>query len=148
MKSEDDNLCSIYILELKSQLESWKAYLDSIRVVFDSNDMESDNIVVQGIAAENILNEIKESVKISLSFSHFDENEVERANLQEVLRIEKAIEKIKKECVSALQKNTENLRSEIIKVREEIDSFSNPFRSLSSVYSKNVDRGEIIEVEV
>lgn len=148
MKSEDDNLCSIYILELKSQLESWKAYLDSIRVVFDSNDMESDNIVVQGIAAENSLNEIKESVKISLSFSHFDENEVERANLQEVLRIEKEIEKIKKECVSALQKNTENLRSEIIKVREEIDSFSNPFRSLSSVYSKNVDRGEIIEVEV
>lgn len=147
MENEADKLCTLYILELQAQLEKWRDYLASISSDFISNEAESDKIAVQGVVSKEILNEIKESVKVSLSFSHFNEKKVRAANLKEVLKIEKNIEKIKNECVFVLEKNAEILRSEMIKIRGQLDSFSNPFRSLSSVYSKSEDGGEIVEIE-
>lgn len=137
---------------LEAQRQKFQEYLTVLEKQGDC--IEADNTEALAAHAEleqQIVKGISSLQKVIVPMSEMYQStngSIRESDRKSVESIQKDLNRLQARVLEQNEKNRELLRSHLVSLRQQIESFRNPYRNVSSVYAKKVAQGKLVTVEV
>jgi len=135
---------------LEQQREKFKEYLTVLEKQQDSINTENTTALIAHTELEqqvvkNIANLQKVIVPMGKIYNAKAASSAEQASIE---NLQQELNELQSKVLVQNQKNRDLLRVHIENLKNQMDNFKNPYKNIRSVYAKNTNVGNMVEIHV
>lgn len=137
---------------LLEQRKKFQEYLDVLEKQGSSIEAENAESIASHAAMEqSIVKTITNLQKVIIPFSKmYDATSkgIDRNEKNAVSDIQNDLNRLQTKVLAQNKQNRDLLRTHIVQIRKQLDNFKNPYKNISSIYSRRAAQGSFIALDV
>lgn len=137
---------------LSEQRKKFQEYLEILEKQGSSIESENTQAIVSHAEMEqSVVKTITNLQKVIVPFSEMykvTSSGIDEKELMTVSEIQNDLNRLQTKVLAQNQKNRDLLRTHLVSIRKQLDNFKNPYKNISSVYSRRVAQGSLVAMDV